>query len=37
MLTHHSLEMLKRRTGLTEVQWVKLIEPRYYSFFQARV
>jgi len=29
MLTHHALEMLKRRTGLTKARWVKLIEPWY--------
>jgi len=25
MLTHHALDMLKRRTGLTKERWVKLI------------
>ncbi|MFA7587771.1 MAG: hypothetical protein WCY11_16505 [Novosphingobium sp.] len=29
MLTHHALEMLKRRTGLTKVRCVKLIAPWY--------
>ena len=29
MLTHHALKMLKRRTGLTNARWVKLIEHWY--------
>jgi hypothetical protein len=29
MLTHHALEMLMRRTGLTNARWVKLIAHWY--------
>ncbi len=31
MLTHHALEMLKCRTGLTKVQCVKVIGLRYHA------